>query len=82
MVVGETVILFPVPTKVPLHNPVNHSIAAPVPRFPPLTVNAVLSPLQIVVVPVILVGATEAELIIAVTSNLDELSQPDTVWEA
>ena len=57
--VGETVIEFPVPTAVPPHEPVNHCTVAPVPAVPPLTVNVVLLPLQIVVVPVIPVGATD-----------------------
>ena len=57
--VGETVIEFPVPANVPPHEPVYHCTVAPVPAVPPLTVNVVLLPLQIVVVPVIPVGATD-----------------------
>ena len=57
--VGETVIEFPVPADAPLHDPVNHSTVAPVPNVPPATVSVVLPPLQIVVVPVIPVGATD-----------------------
>jgi hypothetical protein len=57
---GEIVILFPVPTLVPPQEPVNHCGVAPVPIVPPFTVSVVEVPLQIVVVPVIPVGATEA----------------------
>ena len=59
---GETTILFPVPTAVPPHEPLNHSAIAPIPAVPPDNVKVVLPPLQIVVVPVIEVGATEREL--------------------
>jgi hypothetical protein len=58
--VGETVMLFPVPTDVPPQEPENHSAVAPVPAEPPLKVRVVVPPEQIVVVPVILVGATES----------------------
>ena len=51
--------LFPVPTDVPPQEPVNHSATAAVPSVPPLTVSVVDCPLQIVVVPEIVVGATE-----------------------
>ena len=60
--VGETVIEFPVPADVPPHDVVNHSTVAPVPNVPPATVSVVLPPLQIVVVPVIPVGATDKVL--------------------
>ena len=56
---GETEILFPVPTAVPPQEPENHSMVAPSPTVPPLTVNEVESPLQIVVVPVMFIGAME-----------------------
>ena len=59
MVVGETVIEFPVPAEVPPQDAVNHSTVAPVPIVPPLTVRVVLAPLHIVEVPVIAVGATD-----------------------
>lgn len=45
------------PAAVPPHEPVNHSIVAPEPFEPPATVKVVETPLQIVVVPVMLVGA-------------------------
>lgn len=64
---GETVILFPVPAGVPPHEPVNHSTTAPVPALPPVTVKVVLLPLQIVVVPVAPVGATDSVLTVTVT---------------
>ena len=51
--------LLPVPADVPPHEPVNHCATAPVPALPPESVSVVLPPLQIVVVPVIPVGATE-----------------------
>jgi hypothetical protein len=57
---GETVILLPVPTLVPPQEPVNHCAAAPVPIVPPFTVSVVEFPLQIVVVPVIFVGAVDS----------------------
>ena len=66
LLVGDTVILLPVPADVPPHEPVNHSAVAPVPALPPLTVNVVLPPLQIVVVPVIPVGAVDNVLTVTV----------------
>lgn len=57
---GEAVNTSPVNTRVPPHDPVNHSVEAPVPFIPPATVSTVLLPLQIVVVPVAPVGATDA----------------------
>ena len=56
---GETVMASPVPADVPPHDPVNHCVTAPVPFEPPFTVNVVLLPLQIVVVPVTPVGAVD-----------------------
>ena len=73
--VGETVIEFPVPAAVPPHEPVNHCTVAPVPRVPPATVSVVLLPLQIVVVPVIPVGAIDAEFTVIVPVALT-LPQP------
>lgn len=43
----------------PPHEPVNHCVEAPVPFEPPVTVNVVLFPLQMVVVPVAPVGAVD-----------------------
>jgi hypothetical protein len=49
----------PVPAGVPPQEPENHSALAPVPAVPPLKVRVVDAPEQIVLVPVILVGATD-----------------------
>ena len=54
--------LLPVPITVPLHELADHSAMAPVPALPPTSVSVVLPPLQIVVIPEILVGATEGVL--------------------
>ena len=54
--------LLPVPITVPLHELADHSVMAPVPALPPTSVSVVLPPLQIVVIPEILVGATEGVL--------------------
>ncbi len=68
---GETVILFPVPALVPPHEPVNHWVVAPVPINPPLATNVVASPSQMVVIPVMLAGASETAL--TVTSIVAQL---------
>ena len=68
MLPGETVILFPVPAAVPPQEPVYHLATAPVPAVPPESVSVVLPPLHIVVVPVMLTGATE--LVFTVTATL------------
>jgi hypothetical protein len=47
LVVGETVIELPVPTKVPPQLPLYHCHAAPVPKEPPFTESVVELPLQI-----------------------------------
>ena len=57
----------PVPAGVPPHDPVNHSVIAPVPFDPPFTVNVVLLPLQMVVVPVAPVGAVDKVFTVTVT---------------
>ena len=49
----------PVPAGVPPHEPVNHSVVASAAFDPPFTVNVVLLPLQMVVVPVAPVGAVD-----------------------
>ena len=54
--------LLPVPITVPLHELADHSAMAPVPALPPTSVSVVLPPLQIVVIPEILVGAVESVL--------------------
>ena len=60
--VGETVTLLPVPTKVPPQEVLYQRKLAPVPSEPPDTVKTVLLPLQIVLVPVMAVGAVERVL--------------------
>lgn len=52
----------PVPAGVPAQEPVNHSVVASAAFDPPVTVNVVLLPLQIVVVPVAPVGAVDEAL--------------------
>lgn len=59
--------LVPVPKKVPPQDEEYHCSVAPVPRKPPLSVNVVLFPEQIDVVPVMLDGATDKELTVTVT---------------
>ena len=59
---GDTVIELPVPAEAPPQDPVNHWAVAPVPAEPPLNVNVVDAPSQIVVVPIIPVGAVLFEL--------------------
>ena len=54
--------LLPVPITVPLHELADHSAMAPVPALPPTRVKVVFPPLQIVVVPEILVGAVDGVL--------------------
>lgn len=61
-VIGETLMLAPVPSAVPPQDPENHSAMAPVPAVPPFKVNVVDSPAQIAVVPVMFVGAMERVL--------------------
>ena len=67
MLAGETFIASPVPADTPSHEPVNHCVTAPVPFDPPFTVNVVLLPLQIVVVPVAPVGAVDNVFTVTVT---------------
>ena len=64
---GETFIASPVPADVPPHDPVNHCVTAPVPFDPPSTVNVVLLPAQMVVVPVTPVGAVDNVFTVTVT---------------
>ena len=59
VVAGATVTLLPVPTDVPPQLPLYHLQLAPTPRLPPLTLNVVFLPRQIVVVPLIEVAGTE-----------------------
>jgi TctA family transporter len=58
--------LVPAPNKMPPHDPENHSKVAPVPGDPPFTVNVVLSPSQIDVIPKILLGATDSDCTVTV----------------
>ena len=64
---GETETEAPVPTGVPPHDPVNHSVVAPVPFDPPETVKVVLAPLQITFVPVASVGDVDNVFTVTVT---------------
>jgi hypothetical protein len=59
VVVGEAVMLAPVPAAVPPHVDVYHFQLAPTPRLPPLTESVVFLPRHIVVVPVIEVAGIE-----------------------
>lgn len=59
VVPGVTVMLVPVPTGVPPHEPVNQFHVAPVPNEPPITVNVVEPPQVGFVVADIDVGAVE-----------------------
>ena len=67
MLAGETFIASPEPAGTAPHDPVNHCVTAPVPFDPPFTVNVVLFPLQIVVVPVAPVGAVDNVFTVTVT---------------
>ena len=67
VLVGETVILLPVPADVPPHELVDHSATAPVPALPPTSVKVVLPPLQMVETPEILRGAVESVLTFTLT---------------
>ena len=67
-VVGETVMLLPVPAGVPPHEAEYHLAVAPVPALPPETVSVVLLPLQMVEIPEIPVGAVERLLTIMIIS--------------
>ena len=64
----------PEPAGLPPHEPVNHSVTAPNPFDPPVTVRVVLLPLQIVVVPVAPVGAVEEvfTVILALEGDVSE----------
>ena len=64
---GVTFMASPVPAAVPPHDPVNHCVMAPVPFDPPSTVNVVVLPLQMVVVPVTPVGAVDDVFTVTVT---------------
>ena len=68
----------PVPAGVPPHEPVNHSVVAPVPFVPPVTVNVVLPPVHIVVVPVAPVGAID-EVFTVILAREGEVSLAGTL---
>jgi hypothetical protein len=57
---GDTVTLLPVPTNVPPQEPEYQVATAPVPAEPPTKVKTVEPPAQMVVVPEMLVGATDS----------------------
>ena len=56
---GETVMLFPVPSAVPPHDPLYHFQLAPTPKLPPLTEMVTAFPKHTVVEPLIEVAGTE-----------------------
>ena len=58
--------LLPVPTAVPPQLPLNHWAVAPVPALPPESVSVVELPAQMVVVPVMDVGAVDAVFTVTV----------------
>ena len=69
----------PVPAEVPPHEPVNHSVTAPVPYEPPVTDKVVLPPVtdkvvllptQIKIVPVAPVGAIDNVFTVPFTGKL------------
>ena len=57
---GATVIEVPLPAEVPPQELLYHCQVAPVPKEPPTTVKVVLPPAQMVVVPLIELGAVES----------------------
>ena len=61
----------PVPAGVPPHDPVNHSVTAPAPFDPPVTVKVVLPPGQMFVVPVAPVGAIDEPLTVILALDGD-----------
>ena len=61
----------PVPAAVPPQEPVNHCSVAPVPADPPTAVSVVLPPVQIKVVPDMLVGAVEDVWNVMTTSSVE-----------
>lgn len=70
MVVGDTLMLAPVPTSVPPHEPLYHLMLAPVPRLPPLTLSVEELPEQMVDAEAeALVGAVEAVLTVTVVDT-------------
>ena len=77
MLAGLTVTLLPLPTSVPPQEPLYQRTTPPVPTVPPDTVSVVEPPVQIVVVPVMLVGATESVLTVtAVEAQVVVLQVP------
>ena len=67
LVVGETVMLLPIPAGVPPHEAVYHLAIALVPALPPTSVKVVLPPLQMVETPEILRGAVEGVFTVTLT---------------
>jgi len=77
---GLTVTDAPVPTKVPPQLPEYHFQLAPVPKLPPLTDSVVLPPLQMVVVPVMAVGAEDKLFTVTVAlAHVVLLQSPDAL---
>ena len=74
-VVGDTVMLLPVPAGVPPHEPEYHLTVAPVPALPPTSVRVVLPPLQIVETPEILRGGVENVFTVTLTEAQDVVLQ-------
>ena len=68
----------PVPAGAPPHDPVNHSVVAPDPFDPPSTVNVVLLPLQMVVIPVAPVGAID-EVVTVILALAGDVSLAGTL---
>ena len=64
---GVTVSVVPVAIEVPPHEPLYHFQLPPVPNEPPLNVNVLLWPRQIVVVPLMLVAGTDVSRTVMVT---------------
>jgi len=67
VVAGVTIRLLPVAIAVPPQLPLYHFQLAPVPRLPPLTLNVVFLPRQMVVVPLIEVAGNEVSCTVTVT---------------
>ena len=75
LVVGETVMLLPVPAGVPPQEAEYHFALAPVPALPPTSVKVVLPPLHKVETPEILRGAVESVFTVTLTEAQDVVLQ-------
>lgn len=76
LVVGDCVILEPVPTRVPPQEPVYHFHDAPVPKEPPLTVNVVGCPQVVLGLALAEVGSVEGVFTVTVTCAQVVVPQP------